>query len=403
MAVTAVTITSSSVVGRSVSISGTYNHDGGGANNQLLFVALGQNSNEVTITPLIGSSVLDTGVTAGTAIAFGFSGALPEGNWGVIKVYRFPSVTLMTTSSSPVGLIQLRKPLAGVWTPRRDARGLFVPKYPTYPSINGSGVVDLAANGFFYPALDGVYRSTTDSISKWGQYDGIAKSVSTPWGLGIDVPNNWEWRGSNPQYYAPGSGTHAFVALFGIHNASRFDNNYATFFGESRTSLPTDSEKYVFWRNPNGEQSLLVSVSNQYGGTPFSINGLSNGLHCLVVVVTLGAGASGLKAFLNGSLVAVSSAATYGGFMYLRPYYYNGSVSQSHLDIGNVLLNAESINVKLTDAQAAAISVDPYRYFFRDAPSTNLRAVRNMTFDGNTYQSSRPTADMSNTGWARVP
>jgi hypothetical protein len=117
----------------------------------------------------------------------------------------------------------------------------------------------------------------------------------------------------------------------------------------------------------------------------------------------MSSGASGLRAFLNGSLVAVSSASTYSEFLFLRPYYLNRSISQRHLDIGNVLLNAEAINVNLTDSAAAALSLDPYRYFFRDAPSTNLRAVRNMTFDGNTYQYSRPISDISNTGWVRVP
>jgi len=403
MAVTAVTITSFSVVGRSVTIDGTYNHDGGGTNNELLFVALDQNSNGITIAPLNGSSTLGTGFTAGSGIAFGFAGALPEGTYGVINVYRIPSGTLMTSSSSAIGIIKLRGSLAGIWTPRRDSRGLFVPKYPTYPALNGGGYFSNTATAFFYPVRDGVYRSGTDSISKFGQYGYEAFGVPTKWGLGIDAPSGWEWSGKSPPYYATSSGSHVLVSVFSLHDAGKFANSYATVLGESRSSLPDDSDKYAFWRNLEGEQSLLVSVSSLFGGTPFKIYGLGNGLHCLVIAVTMSSGASGLRAFLNGSLVAVSSAPTYSGFLYLRPYYYHGSISQRHRDIGNVLLNAEAINVNLTDSAAAALSLDPYRYFFRDAPSTSLRAVRNMTFDANVYQSSRPSSDVSNSGWVRVP
>jgi hypothetical protein len=374
MAVTAVTITSGpTVVGRSVTLSGTLSRDGGGTNNNLNFLSYTVGYGSLgTITRLSdNSTIYNAAGTAGTDIAWTWTGTLPEGNYLAVTVnLNEDPYTLLATSASNVGLVQLRKPLNGIWTPRRDARGLFVPNNPAYPSKAG-GSTGRPLRGFFYPTPDGVYRSVTDSTSKLGQYGGIARGVPTQWGLGIDAPNNWEWSGLTPQSFAPGSGSHVLVSVFSLHDASKRVTLYPAVLGESRTSATVDSGSYVFWRNPNGEQSLLVNISTQFGGTPFSINGLSNGLHCLVIAVTLGSGASGLRAYLNGALVAVSSAPTYFGILSVRPYYYWGSISQSHLNVGNVLLNAELGNVNLSESAAANLSLNPYRYFFQDAPKTS--------------------------------
>ena len=410
MAVTAVTITSFSVAGRSVSISGTYNHDGGGTNNQLLFVALDQNSNGTTITPLVGSSTLDTGVNAGTAIAFGFSGALPEGNWGVINVYRIPSVTLMTTSSSSVGLIQLRKPLAGVWTPRRDARGLFVPKADGVDSPLSSTAGGISPRKFHYnypvSGSDGIYTTVLGRIirtaeASFGGY--YLRSVNTPYGAGIDAKTGWQFGA----YPVQGGGwsvpRQTWVSLFYIYDASKFVTNYPRFFGNVGNN-PVQRGQTICWINTTGEQALVVSSDIGFSGGEVLINGVGNGLHCMVVTSVGSTAAGSVRVFLDGQLVTTTTGPSgWNGATFPTTDFFAASISQSGSNVGNILFNALFYGYVANDSEAAALSLDPYRYFFRDAPSTSLRAVRNMTFDGNTYQSSRPTADVSNAGWVRVP
>jgi hypothetical protein len=83
--------------------------------------------------------------------------------------------------------------------------------------------------------------------------------------------------------------------------------------------------------------------------------------------------------------------------MSARPYYYYSGISQSSLGVGNVHFQGEAALVNLSDDAAAALSLDPYRYFFRDAPSYKTRVSRSV-FLPSAFQYSRPTADIL-TGW----
>ncbi len=409
MAVTSVTITSGpTVVGRSVTISGTLSRDGGGTNNRLNFYAYNRayTTGQGLINGATGTQFLDVAGSAGSGITWSYTGAMPEGDWrNVVIDNPDPPYGVWTSSASEIGIIKLTPGLPGIWTPRRDARGLFVPRNGRSTSLYATGGQAMYGAGYFYPTPDGIYRSVVDAVGKAGAYGGTAKAVPTQFGLGIDVPNNWEWSGPAPSSLGMGTGgTHLIVSLFSLHNASQYVSGiYPAVLGESRSSLNNDSDIYGYWQNPNGEQSVLVRPSTGFGGTEFSINGLGNGLHCLVLISTFGSGASGLRAFLNGNLVATSSAPVYAGLMYLRPYYFFGSISQSHLNVGNVLLNAGAINVSMSDAQAAALSLDPYRYFFIDAPSQKSKLTsRFISLPTGAFQYSRPTTDLL-TGWTRVP
>jgi hypothetical protein len=406
MAVTSVTITSGpTVVGRSVTISGTLSRDGGGTNNSFYFLCYDTTfTYSFTLRRLSDSSNLyDGSGTAGSGIAWTWTGALPEGNYLGITAYQSGTDAVLSSATAAIGIIKLTPGLPGIWMPRRDARGLFVPKQATSTAVYASGYPPAYGNHFYYPASDGVYRSAVPAVEKFGAYGGTAKSVPTQWGLGVDCPAGWIWPTPTGQSYTTASGTHILVSVFSLHNASKYvaASEFPAVHGESAGSNVSDPYPHVFWRNASGEQSLLVSISNSQGGTQFSINGLGNGLHCLVLVITVGGGASGLKAFLNGSLVATSSAPTYLDFLWLRPNHYYSGISQSQLDIGNILLNAEAAGVSISDSAAAALSLNPYRRFFVDAPTQKSRLSRLLSL-GQSFQFSRPSADLL-TGWTRVP
>jgi hypothetical protein len=389
MAVTAITITSGpTIVGRSVTLSGTYTRDGGGTLNTINFLTYDAGYvNLYQVKQLSNNSaLLDLSGTAGTG-PWTWTGTLPDGTYlgVVIALNDSPYTTL--AASTQVGTIALTGGLPGIWTPRRDARELFVPKASTYTSIYGAGTPAYNATGFFYPVRDGIYRSTTNSISKYGEYSFIAKSMPTRWGLGIDVPVNWQWHDNvvaGNSSWSTSGGTHMSVAVFSLHNASQYVNPgyYPAILGESRPNLANalDSFNYGFWRNSTGEQAILVNVGTGFGGSSFTINGVENGLHCLVVLVTPYGGAAGARIFFDGRLVATTQAPTYSTLLNMRPYYYWGSISQSHLNVGNVLLNAEAVNVSITDSAAAAISSNPYSFFFRDAPSQQTKLSKIFSF-----------------------
>jgi hypothetical protein len=381
MAVTAVTITSGpTVVGRSVTVSGTLNRDGGGTNNTLNFLSYTVGYVSVyTITRLSDSATfLNAAGTAESGIAWTWTGTLPEGNYlGVsISLNDAPYTTFVTSAN--VGVVELRKPLAGIWTPNRDSRGLFVPKTPTYPSFAGNSRDYDKAKSFFYPIPNGIYCSNTDYIERLGEYGGIAKGVATQYGLGIDTPRNWEKKG--PWGSSTSLGTTVLVSVFSLYNASKYLSPadfepWPAVLGESRAKgIGYEFISVAAWyKNESGEQALRINPSSYGDGlNNFYINGVGNGLHCLVLCYTRDGGASGVRAFLNGQLVATGPS-TYDGFWGHRPYYYWGNLSQSDLNMGNVHFNGHITNLNLTDDQAAQLSTDPYRQFFIDAPKTSAK------------------------------
>lgn len=410
MAVTAVTITSGpTVVGRSVTISGTLDRDGGGTLNTLNFlsytvgyVSLG------TLTRLSDNAVTyNASGTAGSGIAWTWTGVLPEGDYlGVsISLNDSPYTTLATSSN--VGLIQLRKPLAGVWTPRRDASGLFVEatRSSRYPTI---GVVGSPLRHYNYAAAgsNGIYTSVHKRIIRkteesYGPTN--LKSVYTPYGAGIDAQTGWQFG----FYPTQGGGWNVprqtWVSLFYIYDASKYVAGYPRFFGNI-ANLPTQRLQTICWVNTAGEQALLVSSDVSFSGGEVAVNGVGNGLHCMVVTSVASTAAGSVRVFLDGQLVATTTGPSgWNGGTYPTTDFYAGSVSQSGSNIGNILFNGILYGYVATDSEAAELSVDPYRYFFRDATPISSRAVRNLSFSSATYQYSRPIADISNTGWVRVP
>lgn len=385
MAVTAVTITSGpTVVGRSVTISGTLNRDGGGTYNTLNFYAFNRayTVGQGLINLVTGNQFLNVSGSAGTNIPWSYTGTVPEGDYREVTIdnpeFPYQPQPYYTRSATEIGLVQLRKPLPGIWTPNRDSRGLFVPKTPTYPSFAGNLRNYDKAKSFFYPIPNGIYCSNTDYIERLGEYGGIAKGVATQYGLGIDTPRNWEKKG--PWGSSTSLGTTVLVSVFSLYNASKYLSPadfqpWPAVLGESRAKgIGYEFVSVAAWyKNESGEQALRINPTSYGDGlNNFYINGIGNGLHCLVLCYTRDGGASGVRAFLNGQLVATGPS-TYDGFWGHRPYYYWGSLSQSDLNMGNVHFNGHITNLNLTDAQAAQLSTDPYRQFFIDAPKTSAK------------------------------
>jgi len=397
MAVTAVTITSGpTVVGRTVTISGTLNRNDTVANNNLNFLSYTVGYGSLgTITRLYdNSTVYNAAGPTGDNIPWTWTGALPEGNYLAVTVNLNENpYTLLATSATNVGVVQLQlqTPLSGIWTPRRDSRGRFVSKVSSYPSFYNAGTRNWdKAAAFLYPVQEGIYRSNADVIDRLGEYGGIAKGVPTPYGLGIDAPRNWEQSARRGGYLSTGSGSHVLVSVFSLYNASKYlsSASYAPWpavLGESRAKdVGYEFGDVAAWyQNYAGEQALRINTipqsgsyipgTNQNGLDNIYVSGIGNGLHCLVLCYTVGGGATGVRAFLNGKLVGIGPASNYVSFWGIRSYYYWGSLSQSDLNMGNVHFNANITNLNLNDTQAAQFSLDPYRYFFCDAPKTSSK------------------------------
>jgi hypothetical protein len=301
-------------------------------------------------------------------------------------------------------------PLPGIWTPRRDARGLFVPRGAPYAALIGNIRNWDKAPSFFYPIPDGIYRSNANTIDRLGEYGGIARGVPTPYGLGIDAPRGYEQlTGKRAAYFETGSASVVLVSVFSLYNAGTYINP-ASFeptpavLGESRAvGLAYQFNEIAAWyKNDSGEQALRINTIPDGNGTDnIFVNGLSNGLHCLVLCYKVNGGANGARAFLNGKLVGTGPTVSYTNFWGIRSYYFWGSLSQSDLNIGNVHFNANIANLDLTNEQAAQFSLDPYRFFFVDAPTQKSRLSRLISL-GQSFQFSRPSADLL-TGWTRVP
>ena len=403
MAITSVTITSGpTVVGRSVTLSGVLSRDDGADLNHIEFLVytVGFGGPYRITRPSDGSTSLFRGGAAGSGIAWDWFGTIPEGNYlGVTVALRDSPYTTFATSS-PVGLIALDRGLSGIWTPRRDARGRFVPKDPTYPYPSNRAWNQTKT--FFYPTTTGIYRANTDYEVREGQYGGIARGVPTPYGLGIDAPTAWEWKGPNAATYSSNTDSGFIVSVFSLYGASQFflASNFPAVLGESRAEFNATGGVAAWWKNPNGEQSILVrNTVPGFGGGDITINGVGNGLHCLVVCFTVSGGVNGTRVFLNGRFVGSGPSPTYLGWMWARPYYFYSGISQSSLNIGNVHFQGEAVSVNLSNDAAAALSLDPYRYFFVDAPSAIDRIGRTFYSIPSNFQYSRPTSDIL-TGWS---
>lgn len=392
MAVTAVTITSGpTVVGRSVTLSGTLNRTDTAINNNLAFVVYESTFTfSYTINRLSdGATFLNAAGTAESGISWTWTGTLPEGNYLAVNVIlNEPPTTVLATSATNIGIIKLRNSLPGIWTPRRDSRGFFTPKVSSYPSfIDGTRNWDKAAS-FLYPIQEGIYRSNANVIDREGEYGGIAKGVPTPYGLGIDTPRGWEQKTARGGYLSTSGGSHVLVSVFSLYNASKYlspanGQPWPAVLGESRAKgVGYEFGDIAAWyKNESGEQALRINTipqngsyipgTNTIGLDNIYVNGLSNGLYCLVLCYTVSGGAAGVRAFLNGQLVGTGPATNFASFWGIRSYYYWGSLSQSDLNMGNVHFNGHITNLNLTDNQAAQLSTDPYRQFFIDAPKTS--------------------------------
>lgn len=415
MAVTAVTITSGpTVVGRSVTLSGTLSRDGGGTNNNLNFLCYSVGYVAVyTITKLSDSSTFyNASGTAGSGIAWTWTGTLPEGDYLAVTVnLNDAPYTTLATSASNVGLIQLRKPLSGIWTPNRDSRGLFIERFSRAPGYKDSfGANNYNRRTYHYATPDGqIYWSAVDNIARLGEYGNLSKAAPTPYGTAIDVPQGWEWpvgtRGgtSTPGGYS--TSTITYVSLFYLHNSSKYHDpaaasKYAALFGESRTVANDGVGAY--WSNANGEQAIKFGTST-FGNEVLqniTINGVGNGLHCLVIVQCVDARTNGHKVFFDGQLVGQGTYTQgYLGAWNIRPYYFWGSISKSGLDIGSILFQGSIEKFYASDEQAVAISLNPYSYFFRDAPKTT---AKRRLFSGVLSLPDPPT-EFTSTKAGRVP
>ena len=417
MAVTSVTITSGpTVVGRSVTLSGTLARDGGGANNSVYFLCYDSTfTNSFTVRRLSDNSNLyDGSGAAGSGIAWTWTGTLPEGNYLGITAYQSGTDTALSSATASVGIIKLNPGLPGIWTPRRDARGLFVDRFRVAPGWKGGfGDNNFHRRSYHYGTPDGqIYWNAVENIARVGEYSGIlAKPHFSPHGVGMDTPYGWEWPVSTLGSTVTSGGFSisaiTYVSVFYIRNGSVYLNNaaaskYPPILGVA-SAIGANAGGY--WSNVNGEQSIKFGQPTNYWGevlSTISVDGIGNGLHCLVVVQCADTRTNGHRVYLDGKLVGAGTYPhTFLGAYTTLPSYYHGSISPSDLNIGTNLFQGSIARYYPSDEEARALSLDPYRAFFIDAPSQKSRLSRIISL-GQSFQFSRPSADLL-TGWTRVP
>lgn len=270
--------------------------------------------------------------------------------------------------------------LSGVWTPERDARGLFVPKANGVDAPVSSTAGFISTRKFHYnyavAGSNGIYTTVFNKILRrsdqnYGPVNLL--SVNTPYGVGIDAQTGWQAGGYPTQPGGWNVPRQTWISLFYIYDAAKTITNYPRFFGGVGNN-PSLRNQTISWNNPAGEQALVVSPETNYGGIEVSVNGVGNGLHCMVVTSNAGGSATGVRIFLNGQFVATTTAPSgWNGGTFPNTDFYANSVSQSGLNIGNILFTAILYGYTASDSEAQKLSTDPYSYFFQDAPKTSAK------------------------------
>lgn len=267
-------------------------------------------------------------------------------------------------------------PLSNIWVPRRDSRGLFVPKRP-HTSLSGGNMSTTAqwANWIYPVPTRGIYASAVDEIGVLGNYGGTADRTPTPYGLGINTPDGWEWGRSG--VLTPGGFNQTRQTLFSVfylYDATKLTttNRYINLgVGRSRevASVASIDETGLFWSNQAGEQAIYATTATvSFGGTNASVTGVGNGLHCIVATYTVN---GNLELYLDGSLVSTGVTGTYAVAWTNLPNFFFGGLGPANQNVGTILL-AGTVYGQIFDASAVrAFTADPFGYFFVDAPSVS--------------------------------
>ena len=292
-------------------------------------------------------------------------------------------------------------PLSNIWVPRRDGRGLFVPKRPHTALPNGdlTSVNQQWANWIYPVPTRGIYWSGVDQIGVNGLYGGTADRTPTPYGLGINTPDSWEWGGSGVSAGAFSTSRQTHFSVFYLYDATKLvtTGRYPSLGpNRSRDTAPSAiDEPGLIWSNQSGEQSIIATTFNvSFGGTNASATGVGNGLHCAVASYTVG---GNLELYLDGVSVATGTTGTYIGGITVRPNFFWGGLGPANQNVGVILLAGVIYTQAFTAAEVQAFTANPFGYFFVDAPK------RKPYVSGITFTYSRPSADSTPLQWSRQP
>ena len=275
-------------------------------------------------------------------------------------------------------------PLGSIWTPRRDSRGLFVPhprirQQPT--GFAGYGVPSQAymysvsgENGLYYSITDKIYRTSN------AEFAGTYQTIYTPFGAGMNPQKGY----SVNNVAAWGGGLsilkQTYISLFYLYNASKTVANYPRLFGGIGNN-PSNRLNVISWINTAGEQSIVITPDLGFGGVETSISGIQNGLHCVVMSNIYG-GAGGVTVYLDGQYVTSTTSST-GGWnsgTFPKIDFFGESISKGGVDVATILFQGAIYNTILTADQLAALSGNPYPYFFINAPNSSVKNKLLKTF-----------------------
>jgi hypothetical protein len=293
-------------------------------------------------------------------------------------------------------------PLSNIWVPRRDGRGLFVPKRPHTALPDGSltSVNQQWANWIYPVPTRGVYWSGVDQIGVNGLYGGTADRTPTHYGLGINTPDSWEWGGPNVGAGAFSTARQTHFSVFYLYDATKLitSGRYPSLGpNRSRNTAPSSiDEPGLIWSNQSGEQSVIATTFNvTFGGVNASVTGVGNGLHCAVASYTVN---GNLELYLDGVSVATGTTGTYIGGSTVRPNFFWGGLGPANQNVGVILLAGIIYTQAFTAAEVQAFTANPFGYFFVDAPNRR-RQLYSVTIQSGNY----PASDITTTGWSAVP
>jgi len=282
--------------------------------------------------------------------------------------------------------------LSNIRIPNRDSRGMFVPKIPNKSLAGGTNALSRNPIKYWYTLPNGnVYVSSIDHSNKKGVYEGVSQAHQTPYGVGLDETNNYEFNtdGKTISGTTEYSSNQTLVGLFYLHNVGKLltNNRRPSLLGvrSYRDGAPYTAGLDgigAYWKNDAGERAILVGTDSGKNITPFEIPNIPNGLHCLVLVYKDGLP---VKVYLNGKKVSESTTVNnvYPQAYSTRflPSLYWAGISKSREDVGTILFNGAIQNKAFEEYEAIQLSKDPYSYFFKDAYTNKHNLLRSLTFD----------------------
>ena len=375
MAVTSVTITSGpTVVGRSVTLSGTLARDGGGTGNNITFTTYDSGYVQSYSFPII-----DASGAAGSGIAWSSTRVLPNGSYIGITAYQSDApYGALSPASAAIGVVKLVS-ASGVG---RQPQGATAIDWGN--SLTRGLVLDWSAANPLINSVDGqrviAPSPSPVNVLEVGKARDFTNAVGgdTSWGgdyWPLNNENQW-----------------SVEAYIRITAATSYGNLLSKFAGGGQIYLRTD---------PSFAVGMGGNLNGNLAGSANSLT-LNNWLYVVGTCDVSGL----MKVYVDGRLTDTYQGTPITSYNNNKFYPDNTLDLQVGQNTGGIVTYAPKADiafarlrkVALSPAEVWALAQNPWQVY---KPSQKLRLSRIISL-GQSFQFSRPSADLL-TGWTRVP